>query len=516
MTASEGFVWFLPVYVSMKIKDNNYTYENSTCTQADIRDAMEGHIAFSYRSFGDDTDVIDSNITVAEWKKKYMNATKKTSIHYNDYAGFTYDAVWVYVKALQELVKADNQTENHPYMKKIYSDVTMKKLQTIISEMDFQGVSGRINFNRGSRSVDINILQWQRDDFVLVGSYKPKASNDTNGGELVLNGQLRWARNQKPDDGRISCALESVSDLLHVNCHTLMSALIVIFCVIIVFACSALSFWFWKRKYDQKLVESEKFLGNYRNILHGSELTKWEIPRENVVINRRLGEGAFGTVFGGEALIDNAWQPIAIKTLKPGSNAENRLDFLAESETMKRFEHKNIVKLLAVCLQTEPLYAIMEYMLYGDLKTYLLARRTMVCEKNTEDPISPKNLTLMALDVARGLSYLASLNYVHRDIALRNCMINSSKVVKIGDFGMARPTFESEYYRFARKGMLPVRWMAPESANVSENTKQINAKSCLTRIFFHRTESSLTALTFGLSEFYFTRSSVSAVFLIKD
>lgn len=476
MTASDGFVWFLPVYVSIKIKDTGYTYPNSTCTEADIREAMDGHIAFSYASFADDADVMDNNQTVAQWKQRYLQATNKTSIHYNDYAGFTYDAVWVYTKALQELAKADNETDDHPYMKTLYGDTTMKKLQTIISGMDFQGVTGRITFDRGSRSTEINILQWEKDDFVLVGSYKPKTGNDSNEGELTWNGQLRWVGGKKPEDGRESCALQGVSDLLHVNCHTLMSALIVIFCVIVVFACSALSFWFWKRKYDQKLVESEKFLGNYRNILHGSELTKWEIPRENVVINRRLGEGAFGTVFGGEALIDNAWQPIAIKTLKPGSNAENRLDFLAESETMKRFEHKNIVKLLAVCLQTEPLYAIMEFMLYGDLKTYLLARRTMACEKNAEDPISPKNLTLMALDVARGLSYLASLNYVHRDIALRNCMINSAKVVKIGDFGMARPTFESEYYRFARKGMLPVRWMAPESANVSG---LIDAKSRL-------------------------------------
>jgi hypothetical protein len=30
-------------------------------------------------------------------------------------------------------------------------------------------------------------------------------------------------------------------------------------------------------------------------------LDVWEIPRERVVINRKLGEGAFGTVYGGEA-----------------------------------------------------------------------------------------------------------------------------------------------------------------------------------------------------------------------
>jgi serine/threonine protein kinase len=44
----------------------------------------------------------------------------------------------------------------------------------------------------------------------------------------------------------------------------------------------------------------------------------------------------------------------------------------------------------------------------------------------------------MALDVARGLSYLKELKYVHRDIACRNCLVNSTRVVKLADFGMTR------------------------------------------------------------------------------
>lgn len=54
-------------------------------------------------------------------------------------------------------------------------------------------------------------------------------------------------------------------------------------------------------------------------------LDKWEIPREHVVLNRKLGEGAFGTVYGGEALINNVWLAVAVKTLKIGSNAEEKV-----------------------------------------------------------------------------------------------------------------------------------------------------------------------------------------------
>ena len=58
-----------------------------------------------------------------------------------------------------------------------------------------------------------------------------------------------------------------------------------------------------------------------------------------------------------------------MKTLKTGSSVDEKVDFLSEAEMMKRFEHRNIIKLLGVCTRTEPIYTVMEFMLYGDLKT---------------------------------------------------------------------------------------------------------------------------------------------------
>lgn len=58
---------------------------------------------------------------------------------------------------------------------------------------------------------------------------------------------------------------------------------------------------------------------------------------------------------------------------------------------------------------------------------------------------------------------MSSKKFVHRDLAARNCLVSEEYVVKIGDFGLARDIYESDYYRKEQKGPLPVRWMAPES-----------------------------------------------------
>ena len=55
------------------------------------------------------------------------------------------------------------------------------------------------------------------------------------------------------------------------------------------------------------------------------------------------------------------------------------------------------------------------------------------------------------------------VRYVHRDVACRNCLVSSSRVIKLADFGLTRQIGETDYYRFSRRGLLPVRWMAPES-----------------------------------------------------
>ena len=79
------------------------------------------------------------------------------------------------------------------------------------------------------------------------------------------------------------------------------------------------------------------------------------------------------------------------------------------------------------------------------------------------EPPNLDEILQMAAEIADGMSYLAARKFVHRDLAARNCMVAADFTVKIGDFGMTRDVYDTDYYRKGGKGLLPVRWMAPES-----------------------------------------------------
>ena len=44
----------------------------------------------------------------------------------------------------------------------------------------------------------------------------------------------------------------------------------------------------------------------------------------------------------------------------------------------------------------------------------------------------------IAAQIAAGMAYLESQNYIHRDLAARNILVGEANTVKIADFGLAR------------------------------------------------------------------------------
>ncbi|KAJ9594151.1 hypothetical protein L9F63_014407, partial [Diploptera punctata] len=184
---------------------------------------------------------------------------------------------------------------------------------------------------------------------------------------------------------------------------------------------------------------------------------EWEVSREKVKLLKELGQGSFGMVY--EGLLKPEDTQCAIKMISESASVREKMEFLNEASMMKSFAGAHhVVNLLGVVSRGQPALVIMELMGKGDLKSYLRASR--------EPPPPPPDLRrmlLMAAQIADGMAYLEAHKFVHRDLAARNCMIGDDLTVKIGDFGMTRDIYETDYYRNGSKGLLPVRWMSPES-----------------------------------------------------
>ncbi|NWT87480.1 HCK kinase, partial [Lanius ludovicianus] len=186
------------------------------------------------------------------------------------------------------------------------------------------------------------------------------------------------------------------------------------------------------------------------------EKDAWEIPRESLSLERKLGAGQFGEVWMATY---NKHTKVAVKTMKPGSMSVEA--FLEEANMMKTLQHDKLVKLHAVVTREEPIFIITEFMEKGSLLDFLKS------DEGNKLPL-PKLIDFSA-QIAEGMAFIEKRNYIHRDLRAANILVSAVLVCKIADFGLARVIEDTEYT--AREGAkFPIKWTAPEAINYGSFT----------------------------------------------
>ena len=157
----------------------------------------------------------------------------------------------------------------------------------------------------------------------------------------------------------------------------------------------------------------------------------FEVLAVDVELQAVIGQGNFSIIKravyynrSGEAL------EVAAKFLRDDVADTCQSALYDEASQMRKFNHKNVTKLIAVCFTAHPSFILLELIENGDLKSYLVERG------KTPQRLSVQHLMRLSRDCVAGVAYLHSQKYTHRDLAARNVLLTNDFVAKISDFGL--------------------------------------------------------------------------------
>ncbi|MED6292932.1 hypothetical protein CHARACLAT_005637 [Characodon lateralis] len=201
----------------------------------------------------------------------------------------------------------------------------------------------------------------------------------------------------KNEMGAVTREIKLVSNGPHPEL-TVAAAVLVLLVIVIISLIVLVVIWKQKPRYEirWRVIESVSPDGHEYIYVDPMQLpydTRWEFPRDRLVLGRILGSGAFGKVVEGTAYGLSCSQPVmkvAVKMLKPTARSSEKQALMSELKIMTHLgPHLNIVNLLGACTKSGPIYIITEYCFHGDLVNYLHKNResflSLSPEKNKKE-----------------------------------------------------------------------------------------------------------------------------------
>ncbi|MCO5551873.1 hypothetical protein L7F22_005379 [Adiantum nelumboides] len=253
--------------------------------------------------------------------------------------------------------------------------------------------------------------------------------------------------------------------------------------VLILIVVCLVFYWrvYWRPRYILKQAQ-KRFMQDLSKLPPRFTYKELEAATNN--FSRRLGTGAFGSVYEGVLNMPTGIAKVAVKRLdQAGASASFTMDdqFKAEVVTIGSVSHVNLVTLKGFCMEKNARLLVFEFMPKGSLDKWLYTHEPQA-EENISSASGSKKVKValagsstelldwekrcrIALDTAKGLEYLhhqTAEHIVHCDVKPANILLTEDFHAKVGDFGLAKLT-GSHTQSFAMTTLKGTRgYLAPE------------------------------------------------------
>jgi serine/threonine protein kinase len=141
----------------------------------------------------------------------------------------------------------------------------------------------------------------------------------------------------------------------------------------------------------------------------------------------RIGAGGMGEIYKAQDTRLN--RLVAVKLLSPGlsTDPDRKRRFFQEAQAASALNHPNIITLYDIVSEGDLQCIVMEYIAGKTLRELTPARG-----------LPPAQALQYAAQIASALTAAHDAHIIHRDLKPSNIMVNSSGLIKVLDFGLAK------------------------------------------------------------------------------
>ncbi|XP_065088730.1 LIM domain kinase 1 isoform X3 [Ochlerotatus camptorhynchus] len=168
--------------------------------------------------------------------------------------------------------------------------------------------------------------------------------------------------------------------------------------------------------YDLSRTKSFRVEQKAARIFRASDLVQGEL----------LGKGFFGQVF---KVTHRVTQEVMVLKELYRVDEEAQTNFLKEVAVLRSLSHHNVLRFIGVLYKDKKLHLVTEFIPGGSLKELI---------HDSGLPLPWGQRISFARDISCGMSYLHSMNIIHRDLNSLNCLVREDRTVIVADFGLAR------------------------------------------------------------------------------